>query len=100
LEETTRIFLAPKSTPLSPELGSFSELDPGEFSLFDFNLDVFGNNDVFCLSLLASPSYMTEEFETEAYINPLRTNSSDLDSNLSKDKLEITFYQVSSHKLL
>lgn len=93
LEEATRTFLTPKVKILTPELGSFSEIDIGEYVTFEMVLDSFGNNSVLCLSIFTSPTYMSEEFQVEE--DRLLGITRQDDSNMQIEMgLQVTLVQI------
>ena len=109
LEQTTRTIVAQKSKTLSPELGSFSEIDAGESATFEFVLDGFKGTDVLCISLISSPSYMCEEFlsgETTAWSPKKKVEMSPTDSQDdigndedSPEELRVVLTRNSSHEV-
>ena len=62
LEEVTNRLLTPKSKLLQPGCASYGEVDVDDTISFDIVLDNFSTNDVLCLTVESSPSYMSEEF--------------------------------------
>ena len=63
LEEVTNRLLAPKSKLLQPGCASFGEVDVDDSVNFDIVLDSFSTNDVLCLTVQSSPSYMSNCFK-------------------------------------
>ena len=94
----TKSFLKSKSKILAPDLGSFCEIDVGEEETFEIVLDNFGTNDVLCITVNASPSYMTEEFFIEENEDKrlLKSDTTEMDNVLSVPGLDVVLTKTST----
>lgn len=81
LDQKTKKIAAQIAKKISPDLGSFSEVDAGESANFEIDLTGFTATDVLCLTVLCSPTYMCEEFLSDEADAKLPGRQFDIDSS-------------------